>query len=197
MHRPDFEDVTTTPRAVPPMAYGHDPDVARARTIVRVSLAIILAGIALAAGLALCGCGSSALGAHARAASVTIATVQTVGVTVDEARTLELDMAEEAHPWRGPERDATLTATAARWEPAGAALDALRDALIAWVDAIELAAAADAGEDVEPHLLTLAGRVVLLYDSVGRAIRAARPETRVPELPAIVRALARGAAGGR
>lgn len=156
-------------------------------------LAMLLAVLASSAAVT-SGCSSGALGVHARAATVTIAATQTAGSMVDAARDAELDAVEAQHPVRGAEREAALDATALRWRPAGSALDALREALGTWVDAIDLARAADAGDDLLVHLVSIAARAVLLYDRLGRVASDLGAEG-VPPLPGFVRALAESVGG--
>src|SRR5690606_18734209 len=87
----------------------------------------------------LAGCGASALATQARAAQVAAIATAGAGEVIDAARDRALDAVEEAHPVRGPERDAALDAEAARWRPAGQALDAIREVLVTWTAAIEAA----------------------------------------------------------
>src|SRR5690606_8987137 len=84
-----------------------------------------------------------------------------------------LDAVEEAHPVRGPERDAALDAEAARWRPAGQALDAIREILITWLAAIESARAV--GEQgaaaLWPRILALASQAVVTYARIADLAR--------------------------
>lgn len=153
-------------------------------------------GLALLFAVAACsgtasGCGASAYGTHARGATVAAASLSTVGSVVDAARDEALDRVEVEHPTRGPERNAALEAEAARWEPVGAALDAARAAVLAWVGAIELAQIAGDSGDSIPALLRLAARVALLYDRLVAVVQTVGI-TDVPPLPDVLRAIAQG-----
>lgn len=121
----------------------------------------------------LTGCGASALATQARAAQVTAIATAVAGEVIDDARDRALDAVEEAHPVRGPERDAALDAEAARWRPAGQALDAIREILITWTAAIESARVL--GEQgsaaIWPQVLALAGRAVALYARIADLAR--------------------------
>lgn len=146
----------------------------------------------LAAGLAalLClvpGCGATALRDNARAALVTGTVLRTAGEQVDAARTARLDEVEAAVS-QSPDRDLILAREMDRWEPVGAALDAARDALLSWVEALELARLADGDGFVWQHVIPLVLRLVLLYDDVARL--ASELGAEVPALPGVVRALA-------
>lgn len=145
-----------------------------------------LCALALAA-VAAVGCGPNALRDNARAALVAGAALETAGGAADAARRERLD-AVEAAVSQSPDRDEIIRREAARWEPLGAALDACRDALLSWVEALELARIADEGglgfETFVPFVL----RLVLLYDDAARLANSLGAE--LPELPAVVRALA-------
>lgn len=148
----------------------------------------ILALVALAAVLASSGCGASGLRTQAHAALVTGATLETTGAAIDAARDRSLDAVEEEYG-DAPDFEERLDREAARWTPLGASLDACRDALLAWVDAIELARVADLGEDFFFELIVpLVARVVLLYDDIARLSASLGVE--VPELPELVRSVA-------
>lgn len=153
----------------------------------RLFLGAALAAMGLALALAATGCGPNALRDNARAALVVTAAVETAGDSVDAARTERLDRVEAAVA-NSPDREAIVRREAARWEPVGAALDACRDAVLTWVESLELARVAGGDglgfEDFVPLVL----RVVLLYDDVARLATSLGVE--VPELPAFVRALA-------
>lgn len=137
----------------------------------------------------LVGCGASGLTTQARTAQIAAIATGGAGEVIDAARDRALDAVEEAHPQRGPERDAALDAEAERWRPAGQALDSLREALLTWIAAIE--AARVVGEQgaaaLWPQVLALAARVVALY---GRVADLAR------ELGATVPALSLGGLTG-
>jgi hypothetical protein len=159
-------------------------------------LALLLVALAGHATLA-SGCDGTAVRTHARAATVAIAATQALGATVDAARAGALDRVEAEHTARGPARDAALDAEHARWLPAGSALDATREALLAWTRAIELAhLGAESDAELLSALLPIASRVVLLYSRVVDVLRGLGVED-APQLPAAVQAVARTVGGGR
>jgi len=130
----------------------------------------------------LAGCGASALATQARAAQVAAIATAGAGDVIDAARDRALDAVEEAHPIRGPERDAALDAEAARWRPAGQALDAIREVLVTWTAAIE--AARVVGEQgmaaIWPRILALASQAVATYARIADLARELGVD--VPEL---------------
>jgi len=141
----------------------------------------------LAALLAL-GCGADALRTQSHAALVTTAVVETAGGAADAARGAALDRVEAEHAGSA-DLGTALDEEAARWTPLGASLDAVRDALRAWVAAIELARTADMGEELYFELFVpLVARVVLLYDDFATLAQSLGAD--VPSLPAFVRAAA-------
>ena len=137
------------------------------------ALGVLLLIVAAAYSAATIGCGPGALGMQARAAQVTAIATGGAGEVIDAARDRALDAVEEAHPIRGPERDAALDAEAERWRPAGQALDAIRSALVTWIAAIE--AARVVGEQgmaaLWPQVLALGAQVVGLYARIGDLAR--------------------------
>lgn len=157
------------------------------------SLGLVLAAVVVS--LLHTGCGASAFQTHARGAAIAATALSATGDVVDSARGVALDRVEEAHPARGPERDAALDAEAARWRPAGEALDAARTAVLTWIDAIELARIAGSEDGLLPQLVQLGARVVQLYDRVIAVIASLGVEG-VPALPDAVRTFAEGLTGG-
>lgn len=145
---------------------------------------LLALGMALAL---LAGCGTSALRGQATAATVASVALDTGGQTVDAARSAALD-AVEARETDREARDAALRAEAARWAPVGAALDACRDALLTWIETLELARRGDEGALGWETFVPLVARVVLLYDSAARLASGLGVE--LPLLPDTVRALA-------
>lgn len=140
--------------------------------------------------LALVGCGASGLRTQAHAALVAGTVTSAAWAQVDHARTVRLDQVESSVS-QSPDRDLIIAREAARWTPIGAGFDAIRDALLAWVQAIDLARIA--GEEsltLEDWIrfVPLVGRVALLYDDVARLAR--ELELDLPALPPAVRALA-------
>jgi hypothetical protein len=119
------------------------------------------------------GCGASALTSQAHAARILATTVGTAGTAIDAARSRSLDAVEEAHPQRGPERDAALDAEAERWRPIGQALDSIRSALITWLAALEAArVVGDTGTAaLWPQILALGGQALALYASIADLAR--------------------------
>ena len=154
--------------------------------------ALIVGAIAATAALLTCGCGASAVQTHARAALVVSSVTSAAGEAVDAARDVALDRVEADHPTAGDERSEALDLEAARWRPAGQALDATRAALLAWVQAIALAdAAGQEGGDVLSGLLPLAARVVALYAQVA-ALAVELGAEGVPVLPPAISGLLGG-----
>lgn len=147
-----------------------------------------LAALAL---LLLVGCSPSAFRVHATAIVVVASAHTIAGGTLDAARDHALDEVEAAHPVVGDERTAALRLEAARWEPGALALDAVRGALLAWVQAVELAQLADDGGSLLPALLPMAARVLALWDAVAATLRAVGID--VPTLPPAVLGLVGGA----
>lgn len=163
------------------------------RGALRVVVVLVLVGGVVAAAHTCAGCGASPVRVAANAATIATTITVTAGEEVDAARDRALDAVEAAHPDVGPERSAALDAEAARWRPAGIALDAIRAALLAWTQAIALAHAA--GSDaLWPELVRLAARVVGLYDALIAAVEELGVDD-LPALPAEVRALARALGG--
>lgn len=156
----------------------------------------LIGAVILTVAALLAGCGSSAIGLHARAALITTSVHSAAGREVDSARGDALERIEEET--RGQPVGARLEALRAerqRWAPIGAGLDGARDAIIAWVQALELARVAGAGDDLLAPLGALAARVALLYDDVQRL--AAGVGLELPALPDAIRGLASGIGGGR
>jgi hypothetical protein len=130
--------------------------------------------------LAFCtsGCGSVVQGSARGATAFGIAH-QTAGGMIDDARDRALDAVEEAHPQPGPERSAALDAAAAEWQPIGAVLDALREAMATW---IEITVLAHAGGSLDvARLLRTITQIVRLYAS----LVAAAEELGIDDLPAL------------
>lgn len=153
------------------------------------SAAVILAWLFSA--VALFGCGASALRAHASAA--TVLTVAHAGVADLVVATVDTQSVEcEARP--GPERAPCVDTLRAVAEPAALAVDATRTAVVAYREAVSVAAAAEAGEDVVHALAVALARVVRTWDSLAASMRALGAD--VPDLPASVRALLDVLAGG-
>jgi hypothetical protein len=137
--------------------------------------------------LVLVGCSPSAYRVHA-SAIVTVAGVHTVaGGGLDTARAAALDAVEAEYPDVGPDRTAALRTEAARWEPAGAALDAVRSALRTWVSSVELARSVDDDGGLLEALLPMAARVLSLYSDAARLMRSLGVEA--PQLPPAVLAI--------
>lgn len=144
--------------------------------------------------IAVSGCGPGAYAIHYRANTITSGSHAAAGVMVDAARDEALDRVEREHP-TDPEHDLELDREAARWRPIGVALDAVKDAIKIWLDAIDSARAAggDPAELLGP-LLSHAARVVLLYDRVVTQARELGVGD-LPPLPESVRALVTAIAG--
>lgn len=158
---------------------------------------LILAQIlALVIGACAIGCGPGAYVMQYRGATVLSGVHAAAGTVIDDARESALDRVEREHP-TDPEHDAELDREAARWRPVSAALDAAREAIGAWIDAIDLARAAggDPGDLLAP-LLALAARAVLLYEQISRLAGALGIDD-LPPLPPFLRALATSTVGDR
>ena len=144
----------------------------------------------LFAALMLAACSPSAYRMHSTAV-VTVAGAHAVtGAAVDAARDSALDAVEAEHPETGEARTAALRAEAARWTPAGLALDSIRSALGTWLSAVELARAADDGGALLDALLPLAARVLGLWDDLAALLQGL--DVDAPRLPEAVRALVGG-----
>ncbi len=160
----------------------------------RIAIVLMCVGGIVAIAHTCIGCGASAYTMHYRAATITIGVHAAAGTVIDDARASALDRVEREHP-TDPEHDAELEREAARWRPLGAALDAGREAIGAWIDAIDLARAAGGGEaDLLAPLLALAARAVLLYERIAELARALGVDD-LPELPLLVRSLATSIGG--
>lgn len=160
-------------------------------------VAVALIGLAALVALAhMCtGCGASAFSAHYRSATIVAGVHAAAGTVIDDARSSALDRVEREHP-TDPEHDAALEAEADRWRPVGAALDVARDAIGAWIDAVDLARAAGGDEgDLLAPLLALAARAVLLYERIAELAGSLGVDD-LPPLPPFVRALAASTIGG-
>lgn len=132
----------------------------------------------------LSGCGESQLSAQARAATITAGVLSAGGSMLDQARKDALDRVEAQYP-NDPEHDTQLDLEAARWRPAGVAMDSARAALLTWIDSIELARVAGGDEDLIAPLIALGLRVIELY---GQAVQvAAELGEELPTIPASAR----------
>lgn len=146
-----------------------------------VDTVAVLAGIGLVGALLvtlLSGCGASAVQHHASAA--TILTVATRGAG-------EVAVASVEAAAQGCGDEACLADVEQVSGAVGVAHEALRVATIAYREAVEVAAVADAGEDVLAALVVALARVVRQWDAVVAAL--ARIAVDLPPLPAIVRGL--------
>lgn len=160
------------------------------RAVVSTELALVL----LALCLALAGCTASTLQAHARAATVTAATLHAGVDAVTDARRSALSRVEHATQGQPvADRLTALRAERERWAPVGAALDAARSALLTWIDSVELAHAAGGDGELLGPVLRLAARVVRLYDDAARLGR--QLGAHVPRLPQAVTELVDGIGG--
>ncbi len=147
--------------------------------------------IAALALLTCLGCSPSAYRMHA-AAVVTVASAHTVaGGLYTAAKDAALDDVEAHFPDVGPERSAAIDEVVERFRPAAKSLDTIRAALLTWLDAVDLALAADSGDSLLGALLPLAQRVLTLYGELAGLLREVGVEA--PALPPFVAALAGGA----
>lgn len=138
----------------------------------------------------LAGCGAGALRAHASAAS--ILTVAHEGAREVLVATVDAQAAEcEARP--DAEREPCAETLRAVAEPAAVAVDGVRAGLVVYREAVTVAAAAEAGEDVLSALAVALARVVREWDTVAAAL--SRLGVDVPPLPPIVRGMLDALAG--
>jgi hypothetical protein len=107
------------------------------------------------------GCGADPLMNQARTAAVVLGFLTTGESVVRSARGAALDRVEAQYP-HDPEHDEQLDLEAARWVPAGAALDSARSALLMWIDAIDLARIAGGGGDAITPVLSLMSNTIQL-----------------------------------
>lgn len=129
--------------------------------------------------LLVAGCGASGLTSQAQAIHVTAGTLGVAGDTIDAARAQDLD---------GATTQVELRERAARWEPVGAALDTARTALLAWHEAVSVAALLERTDLDLSYFLGFVLRLVLAYEDVARLSRALGAD--VPPLPRLVLELA-------
>jgi hypothetical protein len=134
----------------------------------------------LAVALVASSCGS-AIGDQARAATIVTGALSAGGDVVMDARGAALDRVEAQYP-HDPEHDQQIETEDAHWRPVLTSLDAARDALLAWIDAIDLARIAGGGGDVLGPVITLAGRALALVTSAF-AIATSLGVQGLPELP--------------
>lgn len=156
-----------------------------------LAVGVVVCGLVWLA-MHLTGCGASALRAHASAAAVlTVAHegAREVLVATVDAQAAECEARPEAE--RAPCAE-TLRAVA---EPAAVAVDGVRAGLTVYREAVTVAAAAEAGEDVLSALAVALARVVREWDTVAAAL--SRLGVDVPPLPPIVRGLLDALAGGQ
>lgn len=153
----------------------------------------MLAGAVLVTLAALCaGCGMSPVRQHSTAV-VALASAHTVAHSIaDAARTEALDRVEAEHAEDHAARTAARRAEHERWQPVGHALDATREAVRVYLEAVAAAHAADAGdEDLLALLLPVARRAATLYAAISAMLRELGVEA--PSVPPILDALLGGA----
>lgn len=147
-----------------------------------------LAAFALCA-VAFVGCGAGAARRHAGVATVlTVVHSGVADLVVDavDAQAAECEQRPDA------ERAQCADALADVAAPAASAVDVIRASIVAYREAVQVAAVAEEGQDVTDSLLRALARIVLEWDtSLVPALR--RLGVGVPELPAIVRSLAEAA----
>lgn len=138
------------------------------------------------------GCGASAVGAHARAATVSAVALQGASAAVRESASVD---AASSCPgsMTDVDHDACLDRIAAHWAPADVAISAARTSLSLWIDAIDIASHAEDGADLWEPLSTALANVVLEYQRLAAALRAF--EVNVPPLPSFVLELAQNQGG--
>lgn len=129
------------------------------------------------------GC-SSPIQAAARGGTLVTSIHLSAGEQIDAARGRALDAVPP-----GPEHDSGLDAEAARWEPVGVALDAMREALRTYAQTVTLAFAAGNDGALLPEIARLLARLVGLYAAIVQAAEDLGVDD-LPALPAEVRTLA-------
>lgn len=148
---------------------------------------VVFFAACLVISMSLTGCGGGAVRDHATAATIAsvglsgAAHVATAGAEAD-VRALcpdtDDDISDRACVGRARER----------WAPVAMAHEAARVALVAWVEALDVAEQAAEGEDLARALAASAARFVLQWDALAEAMRA--HGVVVPDLPLIVRQVA-------
>lgn len=140
------------------------------------------------------GCTRSQIQIQAEAAAVTAAVHSAGGAIVDERRAAALAEIEDTTMGQPvDERLSALRSERTRWQPVGLALDSARRSLLLWLDSLDVAVAADAGDDVAGSLLTLGAQVLLAWGEVVRV--AAELGAELPALPEWVVSLIQTRAG--
>lgn len=140
------------------------------------SLALVLWAGAL--GFLCDGCGASAVGTNARAATVATVALQGVHRLAAEGERTELAACAGVPCTHEVET---------RWAPIGLAHDATRAAIAGWLEALEVARLADAGADLWSPLAIMAARYLAQWDALVLALHSVGVD--VPPLPPFVREL--------
>lgn len=139
------------------------------------------------------GCGASAVQTHARAA--TIAAVATQGAARAVADGAARDAVDSCPDTPDDDADrACVGAAKVRWAPADAAIGTTRAALLAWVEALDVARLAGDGADLWAPLGLAAGRLLAEYARLSSVL--APLGVNMPALPPLVLSLA-GSLGGQ
>lgn len=145
----------------------------------------------------LSGCGASAVQTSARAATVAAVATQGAARVVRSASAADVDATCPRAQY--PVRDAALEACAApvrqRWAPVDAAVASVRAALVAWMEATELAHVAGDDTSLWAPLALAAARLAAEYAAL-RDVLAAM-DVDLPALPAVVTTLAESVGGGQ
>lgn len=138
------------------------------------------------------GCGSGAIGQHARAALALHHIHAASRVVIESSREADLDRVERDYP-TDPEHDAQLELAGARWRAVTVALDGAGEAIRGYGEAITLARIANAGDVALVDVLPLGARVVALLARVAALVRELGVE--LPPLPPWVTGLLAVAGG--
>jgi hypothetical protein len=138
----------------------------------------------------LSGCGASAVQTHARAA--TIAAVATQGAARAVADGAARDAVDSCPDTADDDADrACVAAARVRWAPADAAIGTTRAALLAWVEALDVARLAGDGADLWAPLGLAAARLLAEYARLSAVLAPLGVE--MPALPPLVLSLVGGA----
>jgi len=126
--------------------------------------AVMATALVLGAWL-LSGCGSGAIGQHARAALVLHHAHAGAVSAFEGARASSLDAVERAHP-DDPAHDLELEAEAARWRPGALSLDLTGQAIRSYGEALQLARLADSADVALLDVIPIGVRAVALLASL-------------------------------
>lgn len=153
----------------------------QAQAAIAVCLAVALAAQCV-------GCGASAVRTHAQAA--TIAAVATQGA----ARMVASASVAECPDTPDDDADrACVSAALVRWAPADAAVGSTRAALLAWVEALDVARLAGEDADLWAPLAVAAARLLAEYERL--RVTLGELDVDLPALPPLVLSLSQSIGG--